>query len=374
MKKYIKIISAFLAALTLVYTSATCACAENVDVSARSAILVEAVSGDVIFEKNAHEKLPIASTTKIMTAVVTLENADLGTKVKISPRACGIEGSSIYLEKDEVLTVEELLYATMLESANDAAAALAIHVAGSEDKFAELMNETAARIGMTESHFTNPHGLNDPEHYSTAADMAKLAVYALESEKFREIVSTVKRQIPLKGDEGIRVLINHNKLLRLSDEVIGVKTGFTKLSGRCLVSAAERGGVHVVAVTLSDPNDWKDHLAMLDTGLSAYSTYTLADCEQFTMNLPCVGTKDGFITVTNHDSLVITRKAGTTFSHVIEADRLVFPPVTTEEAIGRVVFYSGGDVVGEVSLYPVENVQPLPEEKSLGDKILDIFR
>jgi len=374
MNKYIKTVSAFLATLSLVYASVTCAHAENVDVSARSAILVEAASGDVIFEKNAHEKLPIASTTKIMTAVVTLENANIDTKVKISPRACGIEGSSIYLEKDEVLTVEELLYAIMLESANDAASALAIYVAGSEEKFADLMNETAARIGMTETHFTNPHGLDNKEHYSTAADMAKLAVYALGNEKFCEIASTVKRQIPLHGDEGARVLINHNRLLRLSDEVIGVKTGFTKRSGRCLVSAAERNGVRVIAVTLSDPNDWKDHLAMLDTGLSSYSTYTLADCEQFTMNLPCVGTEDGFITVTNHDSLVVTQKSGTTFSHVIEADRLVFPPVTTEEPLGRVVFYLGDDVVGEVSLYPVENVQPLPEEQSLGDKILDIFR
>ncbi len=374
MKTYIKIVSAFLASLLLVFSVTIKASAEDVDVSARSAILVEAKSGDAIFEKNAHEKLPIASTTKIMTAVVTLENADLGTKVKISPRACGIEGSSIYLEKDEVLTVEELLYATMLESANDAASALAIHVAGNEEKFAQLMNETAERIGMTESHFTNPHGLNDPEHYSTAADMAKLAVYALENEKFCEIVSTTKRQIPLKGDEGVRVLSNHNKLLRLSNEVIGVKTGFTKLSGRCLVSAAERGGVRVIAVTLSDPNDWKDHLAMLDIGLSAYCTYTLADCEEFTVNLPCVGTEDGFITVTNHDPLVITGKAGTTFTHVIEADRLIFPPVTTEEPLGKVVFYSGDDVVGEVPLYPIENVAPLTEKRSLGDKILDIFR
>lgn len=364
----------FFALLTLAYFAAVLVCAEDVEVSARSAILVEAKSGDVIFEKNAHEKLPIASTTKIMTAVVSLENCDLGEKVKISPRACGIEGSSIYLTKDEVLTVEELLYATMLESANDAASALAIHVAGSEEKFAQLMNETAVRVGMTESHFTNPHGLNDPEHYSTAADMAKLAVYALENEKFSEIVSTTKRQIPLNGDEGVRVLSNHNKLLRLSNEVIGVKTGFTKLSGRCLVSAAERNGVRVIAVTLADPNDWKDHLAMLDLGLSAYCTYTLADCEEFTVNLPCVGTDDGFVTVTNHDSLVVTGKAGTTFTHVIEADRIVFPPVTTEEPLGRVVFYSDGNVVGEVSLYPISNVAPLTEERSFGDKILDIFR
>ncbi|MBQ4096878.1 MAG: D-alanyl-D-alanine carboxypeptidase, partial [Clostridia bacterium] len=192
MKTYTKIISASLALLAFAYSSRMLVQAENVDVSARSAILVEAASGDVIYEKNAHEKLPIASTTKIMTAVVALENAKLDAKVKISPRACGIEGSSIYLEKDEVLTVEELLYAIMLESANDAASALAIHVAGSEEKFAQLMNETALRIGMTESHFTNPHGLDNAEHYSTAADMAKLAVYALGNEKFREIVSTVK--------------------------------------------------------------------------------------------------------------------------------------------------------------------------------------
>ena len=197
-------------------------------ISARSAILIAAETGEALFEKAADERLPMASTTKIMTALAAIESMPLDTVVTVPAGAVGVEGSSVYLEAGEKLTLEDLLYALLLASANDAATAIALTVSGSVEEFAALMNEKAAALGLSGTHFTNPHGLYDEEHYTTAADLAKLTAYALENEVFAKIVSTYKRTIPLNGDNGVRVLINHNRLLRMSDDVIGVKTGFTK--------------------------------------------------------------------------------------------------------------------------------------------------
>ena len=203
-------------------------------VSASAAILMEAESGTVVFEKNADEMRSMASTTKIMTGLLALETEDPQTLVTVSPKAVGVEGSSVYLYQNEQLTVEDLVYAVMLESANDAAAAVAIHVAGSIEAFAELMNRKAESLGMTHTHFSNPHGLDAADHYTTARDLATLARYALQNEEFRTVVSTKRRVIPLRGNEGARLLLNHNRLLRSYSGAIGVKTGFTKKSGRCL--------------------------------------------------------------------------------------------------------------------------------------------
>ncbi len=347
------------------------AAAENV--SAHAAILMEATSGDVIFEKNSHEKLPMASTTKIMTAVVALENGDLNKTVHIAEGACGVEGSSIYLTAGEKLTLEDLLYALMLESANDAAAAIAYEIAGGIDQFAELMNQTAVKIGLIESHFTNPHGLDNEAHYTTAYDLAKLTAYALKNENFRKIVSTYKHQIPLRGDEGIRVLLNHNKLLRLSDDVIGVKTGFTKHSGRCLVSAAERDGVCVIAVTLNAPDDWHDHTMLHEIGFASYHCQGLAKSGEFTVKIPCTTAPDGYITAANTDELSVCLKNGIEVTHAIEAPHIIMPPVVQGDAVGRVVFSVGGSVIGEVPLYSCDTVEEPVDSRSLGEKILDKF-
>ena len=247
--------------------------AESVSVSAYAAVLYEPVSGTVLFEKNSREVLPVASTTKIMTALVALENGDCDKKISVSPKACGIEGSCIYLTAGEKLTLEDLLYALMLESANDAAAAIAYEISGGIDEFAALMNKKAVELGLSDTHFTNPHGLDNEAHYTTASDLAKLTAHAMKNDRFRKIVSTYKYQIPMNGD-GVRVLLNHNKLLKLSQDVIGVKTGFTKRSGRCLVSAAERDGVAVIAVTLNAPDDWNAPRSMLWLGFAEYHNVT----------------------------------------------------------------------------------------------------
>ena len=331
----------------------------------RSAILIEADTGEVIFEKNSHERLPMASTTKIMTALVALENGDCDKKISVSPKACGIEGSSIYLTAGEKLTLEDLLYALMLESANDAAAAIAYEISGGIDEFAALMNKKAVELGLSDTHFTNPHGLDNEAHYTTASDLAKLTAHAMKNDRFRKIVSTYKYQIPMNGD-GVRVLLNHNKLL------IGVKTGFTKRSGRCLVSAAERDGVSVIAVTLNAPDDWNDHLSMLGLGFAEYHNVTLAEIGQFKLEIPCVGAENGYIAAENRENCSVCVKKSDVITHTVEADRLLFPPVFEGDVVGSVVFFKNGVEIERISLFSTESVEAV-EPPTLRERLFGIF-
>lgn len=347
------------------------------NVSAQSAILIEQSTGDVLFEKNAHQRMPMASTTKIMTALCAIENGDLSQIVKVHPDACGVEGSSIYLQNGDSLTLESLLYALMLESANDAAAAIAYELSGSIDAFAELMNETAADLNLADTHFTNPHGLDDEQHYTTAADLAKLAAHAINNATFQKIVSTRKHTAAITHEGGeivSRLLLNHNKLLRLSDNVNGVKTGFTKRSGRCLVSSAMRDGVSLIAVTLNAPDDWNDHLALHELGFSSRTCYTLAEPGEFTLQLPCPTARDGVVTACSRDGLAVVRENGLKITHVVEADRLLMPPVAEGQRVGRVVFYANSEMLGEIPLYTCEAVPEPQDTRSAGQKILDLFR
>ena len=228
--------------------------------SAKSAILIDRTTGRVLYEKNADEKSLIASTTKIMTGLLVCEDGNLDERVAVPPEAAGVEGSSMYLKAGERLTVRELLYGMMLVSGNDAAVALAVHAGGTEARFVARMNEKAASLGLRRTHFANPSGLDDEGNYSTARELAELARRALCNETFRAVVSSRSARA------GNRTLTNHNKLLWRYEGAIGVKTGYTKAAGRILVSAAERFGRTLVCVTLSDPNDWREHTALLDGG------------------------------------------------------------------------------------------------------------
>ena len=238
--------------------------------TAKSAVLIEQSTGKILYEKNAYQKLPMASTTKIMTAICAIENGNLDEMVEVDKSAVGVEGSSMYLGYGEKLTLRNLIYGLMLSSGNDAAVAVAMHISGSIEDFAALMNETAKKIGVENTSFENPNGLDSENHYTTAYDLALITRYALENEEFAKIVGTYETTIPWDGKEYDRTLKNHNKLLKTYDGATGVKTGFTKKSGRCLVSSAERNGLKLVAVTLSDSNDWEDHKNMLDFGFDNY--------------------------------------------------------------------------------------------------------
>ena len=233
-------------------------------VSAQKAILVDAVSGRVIYEKDADSRSLIASTTKIMTALIVCEQCNVLDRMRIPKEAVGIEGSSMYLQEGEILTLQELLYGLMLSSGNDAAVALAIYCGGTVEGFAELMNDKARILGMTGSHFENPNGLDSPGHYSTARDLAILAAYAMENPIFYKTVSAKNVTV------GQRYLHNHNKLLWQVEGADGVKTGYTKAAGRILVSSATRNNRRILAVTIDAPDDWNDHTELLNYGFDNF--------------------------------------------------------------------------------------------------------
>ncbi len=343
----------------------------SLSLSAHSAVLIEASSGEIIFSKNATERMPMASTTKIMTALVALENCELSKVVSVSPNAVGVEGSSIYLSQGEKVTMEDLLYAMLLESANDAAAAIAIEVGGSVEGFAEMMNKKASDMGLTNTHFENPHGLDGETHYTTAYELALIAREALKNDTFKKIVSTHRRTMPLKGGEGTRVLINHNKLLNSYEGAIGVKTGFTKKSGRCLVSAAEKDGLTFIAVTLKAPDDWQDHTKMLDLGFSLYEARTLCAKGSFSYIMPVSGGEDDHVMLENYQKVtVIIPRDKNEIKCTVELPRFLIAPVNTGEVIGRLVFYLDGEEIAQADITAKSSVADRQSKTNLFNRLL----
>ncbi|MBP3571861.1 MAG: D-alanyl-D-alanine carboxypeptidase [Clostridia bacterium] len=348
-------------------------------VNARAAVLLEAGSGEVIFGQNENARLPMASTTKIMTALVALEALPLDTSVKITAESVGVEGSSVYLAEGEVLTLEQLLYALLLESANDAASAIAVAVSGSVEAFAERMNRKATELGLTDTHFVNPHGLDAEGHYTTAYELAVIARAALENETFRTICATERKTIPLHGTEGVRLLLNHNKLLDSYEGCIGVKTGFTKKTGRCLVSAAKRDGVTLIAVTLGAPDDWRDHTAMLDYGFGLYETVPLCGAGSFSAPLWLVSGSQEYVMVENADALAVTlRRDHGPIRCAVELPRFEFAPVQAGQAMGQLRFFEEARdgtkrELGAVPLKASYGVEAVTYPQSLWERLLALF-
>jgi D-alanyl-D-alanine carboxypeptidase (penicillin-binding protein 5/6) len=272
-----------------------------IDISARSAVVCDAFSGDVIYSKNPDEKLPMASTTKIMTALVVIENCDLSQKVEISDDSVGIEGSSIYLSKGEILTVGELLYGLLLESGNDAAHALALHTGKTAEGFCDMMNKKASELSLSSTNFENPHGLSAENHYTTARELAAITSAAMKNDTFRKIVSTEKYHIPERENCRERYFSNHNRLLKSMDDCIGVKTGYTKNSGRCLVSATDDGTSTFVVVTLNDRNDFADHKQLHSLAQNSFKSILVAKKDELKFSL--AGKE-----ISNRDDIYITVK------------------------------------------------------------------
>ncbi|MDR3085212.1 MAG: D-alanyl-D-alanine carboxypeptidase [Christensenellaceae bacterium] len=240
-------------------------------VAAKAAALIEPYSGRILYLQNGDERLPMASTTKIMTALSALLHGSPEDRVVIDRAAVGVEGSSIYLEAGEEMSVEDLLYGLMLRSGNDAAEALALYAGqGDRSAFIERMNEDAGALGLENSQFKNPHGLPAEGHYTSAADLAKISAAAFRQPLFRAIVATERHTIPWSTHDFDRVMRNKNKMLSLYEGANGVKTGYTKEAGRCLVSAAERGGMQLIAVVLGCPNWWEESAKLLDYGFASF--------------------------------------------------------------------------------------------------------
>jgi D-alanyl-D-alanine carboxypeptidase len=244
----------------------------SVSVSAKSAILMEQKTGRILFEKDAFTKRRIASITKIMTAILAIESGKMDKYVTVSENAVHTEGSSIYLKAGEKIKLRDLVYGLMLRSGNDAAVAIAEFVGGSVGGFVFLMNQKAKEIGMQNTHFANPSGLDDPknDHYSTAYDMALLTRYAMNNKEYRKITGTKVYRSPNPDESWDRVWKNKNRLLSMYQYCTGGKTGYTKLAKRTLVSTAEKGDMDLIAVTINDSNDWKDHISMYDNGFKKY--------------------------------------------------------------------------------------------------------
>ena len=253
------------------------ATAQTIDVSAHSAILMDEESGRVIYDVQAHEKSRIASITKIMTAILAIESGELDEMVTVSSNAFGTEGSSLFLKKGQKIKLEDLVYGLMLRSGNDAAVAIAEKVGGSVDGFVWLMNQKAEEIGMKDTHFSNPHGLDDTEnHYSTAYDMALLTRYAMQNETYVKISGTKVHRAPNSTENWDYVWRNKNKLLtQLYEYTTGGKTGYTKLAKRTLVTTATKNEHDLIAVTLNAPDDWNDHIKMYETAFSEYKPITV---------------------------------------------------------------------------------------------------
>lgn len=343
--------------------------------SAESAILMCGDAETVLCQKNADKRMAMASTTKIMTALVAARNYDLQKVVVVDKGAVGVEGSSIYLYAGEKMTMEDLLYAMLLESANDAAAAIAIAVGGSIDGFCEMMNECAEEIGLTDTHFKNPHGLYDEEHYTTARELAIIAAEALSDPVVRKIVSTQKHTItPIEGNT--RVLYNHNKMLSRYDGAIGVKTGFTKKSGRCLVSAAERDGLTLIAVTLNASDDWNDHTKLLDAGFDNFECVRFAQEGNFNYSLPVTGGVDDHVILSNADELsaILPKGLAENAECVIETfNRFEFAPVKPGGIGGKVSYFIDGKCIASSELVFISGTEKYENKEGFFEKIKDIF-
>ena len=312
--------------------------------SAEKAIVLDAATGRALYEKHADDRSLIASTTKIMTALIICQRCNVLDRVKIPAEAVGVEGSSMYLKEGEVLTVQELLYGLMLRSGNDAAEALAIYCGGTVEGFAELMNDKARELGLRDTHFVNPHGLDAPGHHSTARDLAVLSAYAMADPIFARTVGAKSVTV------GERVLTNHNKLLWQLPGCEGIKTGYTKAAGRILVSSASREGRRLICVTINAPDDWNDHKALLEDGFSRYEVRRIVEA----------GEVLGYRHILGGDGTAVPLIAAEEFSYALaegEEPELVlspqsfsYAPVRSGEEEGVAYVVLEGEVIGQIPL------------------------
>ncbi|MBY0010260.1 D-alanyl-D-alanine carboxypeptidase family protein [Paenibacillus typhae] len=338
------------------------AAAENASVSthARAAALIDVESGRLLYSSRGDEPMLIASLTKIMTAIVAIENGDLASKVKVGKNAFAKEGSSLYLKLGEEMLLEDLLYGLMLRSGNDAATAIAEHVGGSEQGFVYLMNAKAEELGLKNTHFANPHGLDAEGHYSSANDLAVLTAYALHNPVFKEIVGTQEKTADNPYEKWDYKWANKNKMLRLYEGADGVKTGYTKKALRCLVSSATRGGQQLVAVTLNDGNDWNDHAALLNFGFNHYPLKTLIERGEGISGYSFVTSRKFAYPLGQGEEARITTKL------VLNEE----PAAAGEKSVrgssfglkGTVVLQLGGKEIGRVPVYEPDR---LPPEESM---------
>ena len=357
--------------LSLCLVGALCPVAQAVgpEVSAQSAVVLTADTGAVLFEKDGHTPRPVASTTKIMTALLALEAAqEQGDPlVDITQEMVAVEGSSMGLQAGDSISLTGLAAGMLLASGNDAANAAALCLDGSLESFAARMNQRAAALGMEDTHFVTPSGLDGEDaqglgHLSTAYDMALLARAALENQAFRQLCSSPSLAVEFAEPVKRVTYTNHNKLLTQYPGCVGVKTGFTKEAGRCLVSAAERDGALLIAVTLNAPNDWQDHTALLDYGFSQVEPYQLAGGD-VRLTVPVVGSPVEVVSLrgSNGGEVTLPLGQGAQVERVVHVPKFLYAPVEAGEQVGEICWYLEGQLLGSAPL-TAAGAAPLQEK------------
>lgn len=346
------------------------ASADSLSASATAAVLMCADSGDVVYGKNMHQKLPMASTTKIMTALLLAEQPDLSKTVKVTEQMVTVEGSSMGLLPGDTVSYRDLLYGMLLASGNDAANTTAYILGGGVEGFAKLMNNKAKELGLENTNFVTPSGLDNDNHYTTAYDLGLLAAAALENPVFKEACSSSSATLCYGDPPYNRTLKNHNRLLESYEGMIGVKTGYTKKSGRCLVTAAERDGVCLVAVTLSDPDDWNDHVKMLDYGFENVKKITF-DNSNIADSISVISGDCDMVKISADSAEFIVSKNNTDITRrEVFLPEFVYSEISAGEKVGYIEYYIGDTYLGSDDIICLADVNVKNEAPPVSERFV----
>lgn len=355
MKRVLVIVITF---IFLVSNFCATACAEEVSLSAQAYVLYCVENDTVLLSKNADKQMKMASTTKIMTSLLTLEQSAKDDVLVEFTDSMIAEGSSMYLKVGDTVHLSDLAVGMMLSSGNDAANAAAITIAGSIPEFAQLMNKRAGEIGMTNTHFVTPSGLDDENHYSTVLDMARLMAYALQNEQFCEITKNTQMTVDFLTPQKQVTYHNHNRLLSLYEYCIGGKTGYTKSAGRCLVSAAQKDGLTLIAVTFNAPSDWNDHIALYDYGYERFAAVDTDDSdEHFSIDIVGGDVDDITLSCGKVTNAVVALDDADKIVRTVYMPQFLYAPISKDDCIGTVVYTLNDEIVAQNSLYSDSDVK-----------------
>ena len=352
-----RVIVILLSVFFLIFSFDYTACAQEISLSAQAYVLYCAQSDTVLLSENADKQMKPASTTKIMTTLLALEHSEKCDEYVEFDESMIAQGSSMYLKVGDTVHLSDLAKGMMMASGNDAANAAAVSIGGDTEKFAALMNKRAKSIGMSNTNFVTPSGLDDENHYSTAYDMALLMDCAMKNEKFAQITGEKSMTVDFLTPQKQVVYNNHNRLLSMYEYCIGGKTGYTKSAGRCLVSVAEKNGLTLIAVTLNAPDDWNDHMKMYDYGFSRISAIDTDDSdEQFTIDV--VGSDKSEISVgcDVSENIAVSKDDKEKVERVVYMPRFVYAPINKGECIGMVTYTLDGEIVAQNPVFAKEHV------------------
>lgn len=354
MRRLIVLATAVLLVLSWLPRSAS---AEEVGTSAAACVIIDEASGRVLLSHNAEAHLPMASTTKVMTALLALENGDLDAEVTCSRNAFGVPGTSIYLSQGETLTLRQMLYGLMLASGNDAATAIAEHIGGTVEDFCAMMTARAAELGCTNTCFLTPHGLPCEGHYTTAHDLALIAREAMGHAVFREIVGTSRATIPWEGRSYERVLNNKNKLLTTYEGATGIKTGYTKKAGRCLVFGAERDGMRIIGVVLNCPDWFNEAARLMDLAFDRYEAVTMLEAGEIVASIDVLHAEGAAVEAALSADLTGVIAKGSTPTVELDLPATLEAPITAGQQLGTARLAAGGLTVAEVPIVAASSVE-----------------